>query len=157
MKHMRSLHHNKSLGLLVIRIIAGVIFMAHGYMKFQDMQGTIMFFTSLHLGAFAAYLVTFVEFFGGLSLIIGYASKIAGGLLAIDMLVAVLDVHKSYGLIGPNGAELALSLFAITLGIAIAGPGRYSLGACCGCPVKSGSCPVDGPCKNCGHKDMPKA
>jgi len=152
MKHIKSLHHNKSFGLLVIRIIVGVVFIAHGWLKFNDMPGTIGFFAMLGIPAFFAYVVAIVEFLGGISLLIGFGSKIAGGLLAIDMLVATLGVHKSYGLIGPMGAELTLVLFAAALGIAIAGPGRYSLGLCCGCPG-SGTCKVEGSeCQECVTK-----
>lgn len=148
---MKSLHHNKSFGLLIIRIIAGIIFITHGYMKLGNMVGTVEFFATLGFAAFWAYVVALVEFLGGISLLAGYGSKIAGSLLAINMLVAVLGVHKSYGLVGPNGAELALILFAVSLGIAIAGPGRYSLGSGCGCPVKKGACSIDGDaCQECG-------
>lgn len=153
MKSFQSLHHNKSLGLLVLRIVVGFIFIVHGYMKLGDMTGTIGFFATLGLAPFWAYVVALVEFLGGISLVIGYATKIGASLLAINMLVAVLDVHKSYGLVGPMGAELALVMFASTLCIAVAGAGRYSLGACCGFPSKNGTCPVGG---NCGSEDCCK-
>ncbi len=150
---MKSLHHNKSFGLFIIRFMAGVILVAHGWMKLTDIGQTKMFFASVGIATFWVYVVALVEFLGGISFIIGFASKIAGGLVAIEMLGAVFMIHKSYGLIGPNSAELALIFFAVSLGIAIAGPGRYSLGSGCGCPVKKGTCPVDGgACQECGSK-----
>jgi putative oxidoreductase len=132
--------HNKNLGLLVIRIVTGIIFMVHGYAKFAGIGGTVGFFAMLGIPAFFVYVVAFVEFFGGLSLIIGYGSKVASALLACTMLVALIKVH------GPRGfgnSELVLTLLATNLGIFFAGSGEYAVGSSCGCPTKEGTCPID--------------
>ena len=150
---MKSLHHNKSFGLFIIRLMAGIILIVHGYLKFADIAGTTASFESLGYAAFLAYVVAAIEFVGGISLVLGFGSRIAGGLLALDMLGAVLVADKVNGITGPGGAELALILFAVTLGVAIAGPGKYSLGSHCGCAVKKGTCTTDGgACVECGVK-----
>ena len=98
---IQSLTHNKSLGLLILRVVVGVIFIMAGYMKFVHMneaQGTIAFFAAVAgLPAFAAYLVATVEILGGVSLIVGYGSKIAAALLSIVMIVAIITVHTKVG------------------------------------------------------------
>ena len=138
---LKSLFHNKDFGLLVIRVIIGAVFVVHGYQKLQGIEGVVGFFGSLGFAPFLAYVVAWVEFLGGISLIIGYGSKIAAALLAITMLVAMVKVHGANGFsAGKGGYEFVLSLFAVAVGLLYAGPGRYSLGARCGCPVKDGVC-----------------
>ncbi len=131
--------HNYNLGLLVLRVVVGLVFVVHGYMKFAGLAGTIGFFAMLGLPAFLAYVVATVELLGGLSLIIGYGSKVSSALLAFVMLVAIIKVH------GPKGymnSEFVLTLLAANVAIFFAGSGAYALGSSCGCPVKEGSCPV---------------
>lgn len=152
---MKSLHHNKSFGLFVIRLVVGVLFVLHGYMKLSNIDGTVAGFTQMGFAPFWAYVVSLVEFLGGISLVIGYGASVASALLAITMLVAILTVHKTGGLIGPNSGELAIVMFAVTLGLTFAGSGKYSLSSCCGCATKQGTCPVDVPC-GCNKDDSKK-
>lgn len=153
---LKSLFHNKDFGLLVIRVIIGAIFVVHGYQKLQGMEGVVGFFGSLGFAPFLAYVVALVEFLGGISLIIGYGSKIASALLAATMLVAIVKVHGSNGFsAGKGGYEFVLALFAVAVGLLYTGPGRYSLGARCGCPVKEGVCPANDAgcdCTGCDKK-----
>lgn len=133
--------HNKDLGLLILRVVVGIIFIVHGYGKITGIGGTIGFFGMLGLPAFLAYVVAYVEFIGGISLVIGYGSKIAAALLAFIMLVAIIKVH------GPKGfgnSEFPLVLLASNLAILFAGSGRYAAGPSCGC-LSEGSCPVEAP------------
>lgn len=131
--------HNKDIGLLILRIVVGVIFIVHGYAKITGIDNVIGFFTMLHLPAFLAYVVAYVEFLGGISLVVGYGSKVSSALLAFIMLVAIVKVH------GPKGfgnSELVLSLLGANLAIFFAGAGAYGFGSKCGCPVSEGTCPV---------------
>lgn len=140
----KNLFHNKDFGLLIIRVIVGAVFMVHGYQKLQAMSMIIGFFGTLGFSSFWAYLVAWVEFLGGISLIIGFGSKIASALLAIVMLTAFIKVHGPKGFsVAMGGYEFVLTLFAVTVGLLYTGPGRYSIGSACGCPVKDGSCPAD--------------
>jgi uncharacterized membrane protein YphA (DoxX/SURF4 family) len=155
------LSHNKDLGLLILRVVVGIVFAVHGYMKFMGIAGTIGFFGGLGLPAFMAYVVATVELVGGLSLIVGFGSKVASALLAFTMLVAIVKVHGPKGFsasAGAGGYEYVLTLLAATLGIFFAGPGKYSVGACCGCPVSKGACPADCCCDcDCSKKVEKKA
>ncbi len=137
----KSMFHNKDFGLLVIRVIIGAVFVVHGYQKLGAIAMTVGFFGSLGFAPFLAYVVAWVEFLGGISLIVGYGTKIASMLLAIVSLVAMIKVHGANGFsVGKGGYEYILSLFAVTVGLMYTGPGRYGIGSRCGCPVKDGVC-----------------
>ncbi|MCF7865261.1 MAG: DoxX family protein [Candidatus Pacebacteria bacterium] len=153
---LKSIFHNKDFGLLIIRVVVGAIFVVHGYQKLGAMAMTVGFFGKLGFAPFLAYLVAWVEFMGGISLIIGYGSKIASALLAIVTLTAIVKVHGPNGFsVGKGGYEFVLSLFAVTVGLLYTGPGKYSIGARCGCPVKDGVCAANDAgcdCAGCDKK-----
>lgn len=121
-----------SIGLLVLRVPIGIIFMAHGAQKLfgayggDGLQATAEFMATLHMGPgiFLAILVGAVEFFGGLMLVLGLLTRLAALALSIDMLVAIAKVHFPHGLFAQNGGyEFALSLLAASLALLISGPG----------------------------------
>lgn len=144
-----SVCHNKDFGILILRVIVGAIFAIHGYEKLSGIAGVIGFFAGLGIAPFWAYVVAWVEFLGGISLIIGFGSKIASALLAIVMMTAIIKVHGQNGFaVGRGGYEFVLTLFAAAAALLYTGPGRYSIGSNCGCPVKKGTCPA-GDC-TCG-------
>lgn len=153
---LKSVFHNKDFGLLIIRVIIGAIFVVHGYQKLGAMAMTVGFFGKLGFAPFLAYLVAWVEFLGGISLIIGYGSKIASILLAVVTLSAIVKVHGPNGFsVGRGGYEFVLTLFAVTVGLLYTGPGKYSIGSRCGCPVKDGVCPANDAgcdCTGCDKK-----
>ncbi len=122
---MIKIPHNADVGLLLIRFGLAAVFIVHGLMKFQNMDMTVGFFSGLGLPAFMAYLVTAVETFGGIAMLIGYKARIAGYLLAIVMVVAIIMVKMSVGFVG--GFEFDLMLLLAALGIALSGAGRYAI------------------------------
>ncbi len=116
---------NPDLGLLVARLVLAAVFIAHGWAKFQDMEGTVNYFNSLNLPAVLAYLVALGELFGGVSMLLGFATHWAGKVLAVIMVGAILIAKPTMGLIG--GYELDLSLLALVFAIVMIGPGKYTL------------------------------
>ncbi|MCC6315727.1 MAG: DoxX family protein [Thermomicrobiales bacterium] len=119
-------------GLTLLRIVVGLTFFMHGQQKLLEMGigGVTGFFASLGIPApaLAAVVVSLVETFGGLALILGALTRVAGVLLTIDMLVALLVVHRPHGFfVGAGGAELALVLGASALTLAITGPGALAI------------------------------
>jgi putative oxidoreductase len=72
-------------------------------------------------------LVALVEFFGGLALIAGLLTRLAGFGLAIVMLGAMLIAHLPAGFFAPNGVEFPLALFGAALTLVLAGAGAFSL------------------------------
>ncbi len=86
--------HHPELGLLIIRLAVGVIFLAHGISKFQN-TGLISWFDSIGLGSTWFYLVAGIETLGGLAMILGVFTSITGVLLAAVMVGAVVRVKSS--------------------------------------------------------------
>jgi len=120
-----------ALGVTILRIVVGIVFVVHGAQKLFvfGLGGITGFFVQSHipLPAIAAPVVTFVEFLGGIALILGVFTRIAAILLAIDMAGAILFVHGRNGFFLPTGFEFALTLLAANLALAIGGPGEYAV------------------------------
>lgn len=121
-----------SWGLLVLRVVTGVVFIAHGAQKIFEytLPGTVQSFAGMGvpLPEIAAPLVAFVELIGGAMLVIGLFTRLAGILLAVDMAVALVLVHLSAGLwVGEGGYEFVAVLGAVALALALAGAGRFSV------------------------------
>lgn len=119
---------------LILRVVIGVTFLLHGWQKINGMglDGVTAFFTSVGIPAagFFAFIVMWLEFLGGIALIIGLGTHWFSKLLAIDMLVALFTVHISKGFfVSSGGYELVLILFAGLVSLMITGAGRYSLDA----------------------------
>ena len=121
-----------SAGLLVLRVVVGVTFLLHGLDKLGDLAGAEQLFASLGIPApgLTAPFVAVTEVAGGLLLIAGLATPLVGAALAIDMLVALLTAHLGQGFfVRDGGIELTLLLGSASLGIGLAGAGRFSLDA----------------------------
>jgi len=115
---------NVNTGLLFLRLGLGSIFIMTGLMKMTDMHSTVMFFADLGFNAFWAYLVTFVELLGGISIVIGLGvySRVAAKLLCIVMLVVIYLAHANFAMmLGP------IALLFMTLSLICTGPGKYSI------------------------------
>ena len=121
--------------LLLGRLILGVIFFAHGYQKFFEIgvENVAGFFQGVGIPAplLFAWVVSLVEFFGGIALILGIFTRWAALGFAIVMLVAIFTVKLPVGLIAPPekgaGYELDLALLGLALMLLLAGPGPLSL------------------------------
>ena len=127
----RLLPLNLDLALLVLRVVLGIIMIYHGWPKLTNLGGTIEGFSGMGipLPALAAIFATVAEVFGGLLILVGAFTDIAGLLFAIDMLGAITFVHAKNGFaVSDGGVEWPLALFAMALAIALAGFGRYAVG-----------------------------
>ena len=114
--------------LLVLRLAAGIIFVYHGWGKLFGGDPGIAGFTgtltkfSVPLPVFFAWLVSILEFFGGIAVLVGVFVRPIAVLLAVNMLVAFLLVKQKL----PAG-DVDVALFAIMVALALAGSGAYSL------------------------------
>ncbi|HVL25946.1 MAG TPA: DoxX family protein [Thermomicrobiales bacterium] len=128
-----------SSGLLVLRVVVGLVFFMHGWQKLVDngISATQQGFDGMGvmLPDITAVIVTFVELIGGAMLIAGFLTRIAGVLLVIDMIAALFIVHVENGFFAANGGfELVFLLAGGALALVIAGPGAYSADAMVGFP-----------------------
>jgi len=129
------------LGLLVIRLVVGLTFAAHGAQKLfgwfggYGPKGTGGWMESIGLrpGVAMAVIAGLIEFLGGLCFAAGLITPVAGVLLALVMLVAIAKVHTPKGFWNSNGGyEFNLVLVAVAIGVALTGAGAWSLDAALG-------------------------
>ncbi|CAG9612683.1 hypothetical protein BACCIP111899_01860 [Bacillus rhizoplanae] len=110
---------NQYIGNLIIRIVLGVTFFAHGLAKFQaGIDNIAGWFTSIGLPGGLAYGVATVELVGGICLIIGLGVRYVGLLFALILVGAIVKVKWSAGLLGDGknpGYEMELALLAMGL------------------------------------------
>lgn len=121
---------------LILRIITGIILSAHGSQKLfgwfggygLEGVGKWMDSVGLHPGYLMALLSGSVEFFGGIALMLGLFTRIAGISTSILLAVAIVFVHLNNGLfLTNNGFEFALALLAATITLTIEGSGKFSI------------------------------
>lgn len=122
------------IGLLVLRIVFGAAFIAHGAQKVfvWTIPGTQASFAEMGvpLPEIAAIVVAFLELVGGALIVLGLATRIIGAMLAVDMAVALFLVHLPAGFFASDGGvELVLLLGVGALVLALTGAGPYALDA----------------------------
>lgn len=143
-----------SLGLLLLRVGAGLALATHGYPKLFGGEGkeapTLArvlgknFPAAMERGGpenfgkglermgvpfpkHGAYLSALTEFVGGLALVLGLATRLVTPAIIVNMLVAIRKAHWQTGFSGQGGYELS-SLFAlIAASLWLTGAGDYSL------------------------------
>ena len=119
-----------------MRVVLGVIFIYHGYLKLfvpGGFMGTVGFFMAIGipLAKYSALLVAVVEFFGGLALLLGILARLASFLLIIEMLVAFFKIHLKNGFAISQtayGYEFVLLILAALVVVLVNGHGKYSIG-----------------------------
>ena len=125
----------------IVRLVLGVVFIAHGAQKMLGWFGgygfsaTMGFFTKqMGVPAVFAFLAIAAEFFGGLGLILGLLSRIAAFGIGVEMAVAVALVHRHFGLFmnwtgAQKGEGFEYHLLAITMAfeVLVKGAGAFSL------------------------------
>jgi putative oxidoreductase len=118
------------LGPALVRITLGVVFMGTGWGKLHSLDKVTDFFMQLGLPAahFQAALVASTEFFGGLAILLGVATRLAAFPLMITMIVAIATAKRSEidGIQSLLGFE-EFSYLAMYLWLIVAGPGKLSI------------------------------
>ncbi len=117
-------------GPLVARIVVGYVFMLTGWGKLNNLDAITENFISWGI-PFPHILTPFVsgvEFFGGIALMLGLMTRIAGGALAVVMVVAIMsakldDIDSLETLLGFEEA----TYFAVFTWLAITGAGKASV------------------------------
>jgi len=108
-------------GILVLRIVLGVLMLAHGWPKIKNLRGTSQAFEGMGFkpGVFWATVVALVEFVGGLALIAGFFTQIVSLLVAVQFIVIILKLklpQKSFMSFEFDLLILAASVLLLTVG-----------------------------------------
>ena len=127
---MRFLNSLQPVGLLVLRIALGIIFIAHGYPKLAHLRGGAQmqsFFVEHGLPGYFVYVAGVIETFGGGLLLLGLFTRAAALLLAMEMCVAIWKVHSVHGYLAVHDYEFPLTLATACFALATVGAGMISL------------------------------
>lgn len=149
--------HHKSVGLLILRVFVGVIFLIHGIQKWINLEPMTVFFGQIGLNAFWLYVVAVVETLGGVLLILGLFTRYAAILLSVVMVSAIVLFKWKIG--GETwlgkfaAAEIDLALLGANLAMIFTGAGSLALWRVCkhkchGTDENCGVCDAVG----CEHK-----
>lgn len=120
------------IALLLARVGLGVVLIAHGWQKWDEMgiEGTSGYFDSLGvpLPTAAAYAATGIELIGGGLLVLGLLTPVVGVLVFLNMAGAAWFAHRENGVfVAEGGWELVAVIGLLALVLAAVGAGRASL------------------------------
>jgi putative oxidoreductase len=127
---------NLDVGILVLRVVVGLLFVGHGAQKLfgwfggKGMEGQVGIMQRLgiqptHLWA---YISALGEFLGGLGLALGLLTPLAAAAIMGAMLVAIVRVHWPKGVWNSNGGiEFPLVMGVVAFVVGLVGPGLFSL------------------------------
>jgi putative oxidoreductase len=120
--------------LLILRVVLGIIFLAHGsQLLFGAFGGPglagVMGPQGPGGGGIVGLLVAIGQFFGGLGILVGLLSRFSAAALIVIMIGAIVLVHWQNGFfLGPKpGFEFNLALIGMLLPVLIAGPGQFAV------------------------------
>ena len=122
----------QDLGKLILRLGVAILLLLHGIDKLQNgvgwMDGML---TAAHLPTFLAYGVYVGEIVAPILLILGVFGRLAGLIVAFDLLMAILLARRAdiFTLNRAHGSSIEVELFYIVAGLAIflLGSGRFAV------------------------------
>lgn len=124
--------------LLILRIWAGVVIIAHGVNHGRTLEGTANWFASkgFRQPKLNAMISSGNEIAIGIGLLAGFLTSVAAAALAATMFVAFWSIHRFAGFFNfrrpDEGFEYVATLAFISLALAIAGPGSASVDSAIG-------------------------
>jgi putative oxidoreductase len=136
-----------AVGLLILRIVVGLILGAHGAQKLfgwfggRGMEGTSGMLNSLGFSPARGHAVLngVSEVGGGLLLAVGLFTPFAAAAIIGVMVVAIATVHWTNGFfVTQGGYEFNLALIGGAAALAFIGPGSFSLDHAFGIALRGG-------------------
>ncbi len=122
---------NIDLGLLMLRLTAGVLMLLHGIAKLGGINKIQSMLASKGIPEFVAYGVWAGEIIAPILLIIGYRTRLAAVIFAMNCLAAMLLVHASdiFSLTKQGGwaTELLGLYFFSSIALIFTGAGKYAV------------------------------
>ena len=114
-------------GLLLARVVLGLILLAHGLPKIKNLPANAQSFAQMGFkhAMFWGFVVAIIEFVGGIFIIFGLFTQIVALLVLIQFLVAIFKVKGKMGFV--RGYEFDLLIAATALFLATQGGGVYGL------------------------------
>lgn len=134
------------IAFLILRLVAGLTFAAHGAQKafgwwggpgFAGWQGAMghMGFRPVRLFAVVSILV---ELVGGIALAVGFLTPLTAAFVLAQTVVIIGQVHWPHGFFNSkSGYEFPLQLGAIALAVGLAGAGAVSVDAALGLEIST--------------------
>jgi len=125
-------------GLLLARVVIGLLMAAHGSQKLfgwfggygLTKTGEFFGFLGFQPGKLFAAAASLAEITGGLLVATGFLGPVGPALIISVMIVAMMTVHWSHGLFASdNGIEVPLLNITVALTLVLIGYGQYSLDA----------------------------
>ena len=120
--------------LTLIRIMLGIVFIAHGGQKVlgifggPGLQGFVSWAGTRGIPTYLAYAAAFTEFIGGILLLLGVYAELGALMIICVMIGAIYFVHLPHGFFIQNsGHEYVVSLIVSGLAILVGGPGACAL------------------------------
>jgi putative oxidoreductase len=125
------------IGLLILRVVLGLVLVGHGSQKLfgwfggPGLQGVAGWFgaSGLRPAPFWAFMAGIAEFGGGLLLAVGLLNPLGAIGITASMFMAIVMVHWPRFWNTEGGLEFPLVNMAAAIGLALTGPGLYSLDA----------------------------
>lgn len=128
-------------GTTLLRLVLGVVFFAHGaqlmlgWFGGHGLNASLQFFSStIHIPEILALVAISSELFGGIALLLGLLTRVAAFAIVVDMVVAVIMVHRRFGFFmnwfgqqKGEGYEYHLLVIAIASYLLLEGAGAVSI------------------------------
>jgi putative oxidoreductase len=125
---MKFLNTLQPLGLLILRVALGLIFIYHGYPKLVRADAMMrQFFIQHGFPGYFVGLAGILECVGGGLLLVGLFTRPAALLLAAEMAIAIWKVKMVHGVFAVNEYQFELALAAACVALATVGAGSLSV------------------------------